>query len=107
MAAALNCRVDATLTDGVGGSIVIVDTVGFWKKPLQLTARAKVESAAKAMASRSLCFMDDIVVETPWTAVALARNPSRAVLYNYLALPNLLSTDDVASVPMRHPHTAL
>ena len=48
---------------GVGGSIVMVVRVGFWKKPLQLTARARVASAAKAPANRSLFFFcDDIVI---------------------------------------------
>ena len=60
VAAAVICRVDATLTEGVGGSIVIVDTVGFTKKPVQLTAKAKVAGAAKAPARRSLCFVDTI-----------------------------------------------
>jgi hypothetical protein len=40
--------------------------VGFTKKPRQLTARARVASAAKAQVSRSFCFWDDILVETPW-----------------------------------------
>ena len=43
--------------------MVMVVRVGFWKKPVQLTARAKVASAAKAPASRSLFFFcDDILI---------------------------------------------
>jgi hypothetical protein len=40
--------------------------VAFMKNPRQLTARARVASAAKALISRSFCFVDDIPVETPW-----------------------------------------
>ena len=58
--AAVSCRVFATLTVGLGGSITILVTVGFTKKPVQLTASANVASAAKAPARRSLVFVDDI-----------------------------------------------
>jgi hypothetical protein len=37
-----------------------VVNVGLVKKPVQLTARANVASAAKAPARRSLYFVDDI-----------------------------------------------
>jgi hypothetical protein len=60
--AAVSCRVSVTLTVGLGGSITMLDTVGFTKKPLQLTARAKNPSAARAPARRSLWFGDDIVM---------------------------------------------
>jgi hypothetical protein len=42
--------------------MVMLETVGFWKKPVQLTARARVASAAKAPARRSLYFGDAIVI---------------------------------------------
>ncbi len=48
-------------TVGLGGSIVMVETVGFTKKPLQLTARTNVANAAKATARRTFCFVDDMV----------------------------------------------
>jgi hypothetical protein len=63
VAAAVICCVaelGPKLTVGLGGSIVMLETVGFWKKPVQLTARAKVASAAMAPAIRSSCFADDI-----------------------------------------------
>jgi hypothetical protein len=60
--AAVSCRVSVALTVGLGGSITMLDTVGFTKKPLQLTARAKNPSAARAPARRSLWFADGIVV---------------------------------------------
>jgi hypothetical protein len=63
VAAAVICVLELMLIVGEGGSIVIVDTVGFWKKPVQLTARARVASAAKAPANRSLFFFcDDILI---------------------------------------------
>jgi hypothetical protein len=62
VAAAVSCSVSATLTVGLGGSITILVTVGFTKKPVQLTARAKVTRAAKAPARRSLFFVDDIAI---------------------------------------------
>src|SRR5271169_3915491 len=40
---------------GVTGPTAIEDSVGFTKKPLQLTAKASVASAAKAPARRTLC----------------------------------------------------
>ncbi len=60
--AAVSCRVFVTLTVGLGGSITILVTVGFTKNPLQLTARARVASAANAPARRSLFLVDDIVI---------------------------------------------
>jgi len=61
--AAVNCTgVPPTLTVGLGGSITILETVGFTKNPLQLTATAKVASAAMAPAKRSFCLGDDIVI---------------------------------------------
>jgi hypothetical protein len=51
----------------------MVDTVGFWKKPVQLTARAKVASAAKAPTGRSLGFVDDIVLSDSLGALARLR----------------------------------
>jgi len=44
----------------VEGATDIDVNVGFTKKPRQLTAKAKVASAAKAPMRRSLCFADDI-----------------------------------------------
>ena len=73
--AAVNCRGDPpTLTVGLGGSITILETVGFTKKPLQLTATAKVASAARAPAKRSFCLGDDIVVATPWARLPGAKS---------------------------------
>jgi hypothetical protein len=37
-------------------------SVGFTKKPLQLMAKARVRSAAKVPATRSWCFVDDIII---------------------------------------------
>src|SRR5271155_577114 len=48
-------------TVGVGGSIVIVDTVGFTKNPLQPKPRAKIRSVANEPAMRSL-FLDGIII---------------------------------------------
>jgi hypothetical protein len=45
---------------GVGGPTESEDSVGFTKKPVQLTARANAASAAKAPARRSFCLVDDI-----------------------------------------------
>jgi hypothetical protein len=52
--AAVNVVVSPWLTVGLGGSMVMLETVGFTKKPVQLKARAKVARAAKAPAMRSL-----------------------------------------------------
>ena len=41
---------------------MILETVGFWKKPVQLRAKPRVASAAMAPARRNLCFADDIVI---------------------------------------------
>lgn len=61
--AAFNCVVNPTLTDGLGGRIEMVETVGFTKNPVQLTAvAATMASAARAPARRSLWFGDDIVM---------------------------------------------
>jgi len=38
----------------------MLETVGFTKKPVQLTARASAASAANAPIRRCLCFVDDI-----------------------------------------------
>jgi hypothetical protein len=40
----------------------MVVRIGFTKNPLQLTARTKVASAAKAPAKRSVFFVEDIVI---------------------------------------------
>jgi hypothetical protein len=58
--AAVKFVVSPWLTVGLGGSIVMLDTVGFTKKPVQLTARAKVARRANAPPRRSLCFTGDI-----------------------------------------------
>jgi hypothetical protein len=47
---------------GDAGPIEIEDMVGFTKKPVHPTVRAKIRSAAKAPARRSVCFVDDIVI---------------------------------------------
>lgn len=60
--AAVNGRVSPTLTVGLGGSIAMVDTVGLTKNPVQLTARARVASAARAQAKRRLWLVDDIII---------------------------------------------
>jgi hypothetical protein len=60
--AAFNCVVNPTLTDGLGGRIERVETVGFTKKPLHPTARARIRSAAKEPARRSLWLVDGIVI---------------------------------------------
>jgi hypothetical protein len=44
------------------GPTVMLVNVGFTKKPLQLTAKARAASAARAPIRRSLCFVDDIVM---------------------------------------------
>ena len=68
--AAVSDVVNPTLTLGFGGSIVIVETVGFTKKPVQLMVRASVARKAKAPAMRSLCFVDDIVISNPSGALS-------------------------------------
>jgi hypothetical protein len=68
VAAAVNCKgaaPDPKETVGFGGSIVIVETVGFWKNPVQLTPRAKATTAANAPARRSLDLVDDIAIDAP------------------------------------------
>jgi hypothetical protein len=47
---------------GDAGPIEIEDMVGFTKKPVHPTVRAKIRSAAKAPKRRSVCFVDDIVI---------------------------------------------
>ena len=42
------------------------EIVGFTKKPVQLIVSASATSMANLQASRSFCFVDNIVVETPW-----------------------------------------
>src|SRR6202046_3729853 len=60
--AAVNCVVSPWLTVGLGGSMVMADTVGFTKKPVQLMVKASVARKAKAPARRRLFFVDDIVI---------------------------------------------
>jgi hypothetical protein len=60
--AAVNVAVNPWLTVGLGGSIVMLETVGFTKKPVQLMVKASVARKAKAPARRSLFFVDDIVI---------------------------------------------
>jgi hypothetical protein len=59
--AAVSDVVNPTLTLGSGGSIVMVETVGFTKKPLHPTARPKIRSVANEPAMRSL-FLDGIII---------------------------------------------
>jgi hypothetical protein len=61
--AAVNCWVSLTLTVGSGGSITMLETVGFVKNPVQLILRARAASAAKAPAAQNLLFLDAIVIE--------------------------------------------
>lgn len=74
VAAAVSCTDEAPgpkPTVGFGGSIVIEETVGFWKNPVQLAANASMASAAIAPAMRNLYLGDDII--------------TRALLYEYQA----------------------
>jgi hypothetical protein len=50
---------------GLAGPTEIDDSVGFWKKPVQLMVSANVTSMAKVQARRSFWLVDDIVVQTP------------------------------------------
>jgi hypothetical protein len=50
------------------GPTEIDDSVGFWKKPVQLMVLATVTSMAKVQAKRSFWLVEVIVVETPWRA---------------------------------------
>ena len=68
--AAVNCAVSPWPTVGLGGSMVMLETVGFTKKPVQLMVKASVARKAKAPAMRSLCFVDDIVISNPLGAPA-------------------------------------
>jgi hypothetical protein len=52
--------------DGDEGATTSELRVGFTKNPRQLTARAKVASAAKAQITRSLDFSECILVAAPW-----------------------------------------
>lgn len=58
--AAFNCTVSPMLTVGAEGSIAMLETVGFTKKPVHPTPMANMASVAKAPARRSFCFGDDI-----------------------------------------------
>jgi len=69
--AAVNCVVSPWLTVGLGGSIVMADTVGFTKKPVQLMVKASVARKAKPPARRILCFVDDIVISNRRSRAAL------------------------------------
>jgi hypothetical protein len=67
VAAAVSWVLNPMLTEGLGGSIVMLATVGFTKNPRQLMARASVASAASATANWSFFLVDDIkVIKTPW-----------------------------------------
>ena len=69
--AAVNCRGDPpTLTVGLGGSITILETVGFTKKPVQLMVSANPTSSVNVQARQSFCLVGDIVVETPLPCAA-------------------------------------
>jgi hypothetical protein len=87
--AAVSCRVLVTLTVGLGGSITMLETVGFVKNPLQLTARASVASAAKAPARRSLFFIDDIVIRDSLGALASLTTRLDAAEYDSPGLQKL------------------
>ena len=55
---------------GDAGPIEIEDSVGFWKKPVQLMVSANATSMAKVQARRSFWMVDNIVVQTPWARFA-------------------------------------
>ena len=55
--------------------MVMLEMVGFTKNPVQLMVRASVARKAKAPATRTLCFLDDIVISD--LLGALARPKSR------------------------------
>src|ERR1700739_4188316 len=81
--AAVNCRGDPpTLTVGLGGSITRLETVGFWKKPVQLMVRANIRSRATEPAKRPVCLDRNIIVKTP-SARLLRPKPYR----DYFAQP--------------------
>jgi len=82
VAAAVNCSGDdpgPNPTDGLGGSIVIVDTVGFWKKPVHATPRARRRSKAMVLIHRSWGFGDDIYLR-------LLGRPARSAWLNMHSL---------------------
>jgi hypothetical protein len=58
--AAVKFRVSPSLTVGLGGSMVMLETVGLTKKPVQLMVKASVARKTQAPARRSFCFADDI-----------------------------------------------
>src|SRR3984893_4413977 len=63
---AVICCVEPTGRLKPVGPTVTVVSVGFTKKPRQPRLKAKIASAAKAPAMRSFCWVDDMVVVTPW-----------------------------------------
>jgi hypothetical protein len=75
--AAVNCAVSPMLTLGSGGSIVILVTVGFTKKPLQATPRPATNNTAKEAAKRTLFFGDDIIDQNPYYSISPRIEPSR------------------------------
>src|ERR1700722_2089389 len=72
---------------GDAGPIDIEDMTGFWKKPLQLTPKANVASAAKAPIKWSLRFIDDIVFGLPGLALELTASNFSALELHLNALP--------------------
>jgi hypothetical protein len=78
--AAVNVAVNPWLTVGLGGSIVMLETVGFTKKPVQLMVKASVARKAKAPARRRLCFVDDIVISDRRSRPALILLARRCAL---------------------------
>ena len=58
--AAFNCSLAPWLTFGFGGLIVMLEMVGCWKKPVQLTPTTEIASRARAVLRRSLSFLDNI-----------------------------------------------
>jgi hypothetical protein len=82
VAAAVNCTgAPPTLTVGLGGTMVMLETVGFTKNPLQLTASANIASAVRAPARRSLCFADDIVVSDSSGAPVWLNNVPGSIVF--------------------------
>jgi hypothetical protein len=114
--AAVNCVVRPWLTVGLGGSIVMLETVGFTKKPVQLMVSAEAASRVKVQARQSFCLVEDIVVETPLPCAArdkiffVGSSLPACVAVNLTLDPRLISvaaaTQDLATHPLRYDFCA-
>jgi len=78
---ASSCVVPPSGTVGVDGEMVMEASCSGTKKPLQLTASARVASAAKAPARWSFCFVDDIVGWDSLGAPARLEPDSRCISF--------------------------